>query len=373
MANRFILNETAYFGAGCRAALKDEVAKRGFKRALVVSDEPLVKLGIAEKVTAQLGSIPFTLFKDVKPNPTVQNVLDGVSAYKAAGADFIIAVGGGSVIDAAKAIGIIIANPNYADVVSLNGLAPTKNKSVPLIALPTTAGTAAEVTVNYVITNENKHVKMVCVDPNTIPVLSIVDAELMMSMPAPLIAATGMDALTHAIEGYITKAAWTLSDMFELKAIELIANNLREAVTGKSVKAMENLALAQYVAGMGFSNVGLGAVHSMAHPLGGQFDIAHGVANALLLPTVMEFNMQSCEEKYKNIAACFGVKTPKQAVEAVKKLAADIKIPGSLKQLGVPEAALPALAKDAFADICTGGNPRAITQEDMLELYKKVY
>jgi lactaldehyde reductase len=371
--SRFILNETAYFGAGCRSVLAEEVAKRGFKKTLVVADAVLIKVGVVDKVINALNGAPYEIFSSVKANPTVQNVKDGVAAFKAAGADSIIAVGGGSVIDAAKAVGIIIANPEYADVVSLNGVAPTKNKSIPLIAMPTTAGTAAEVTINYVITDEARQFKMVCVDPNAIPVLAVVDAELMMSMPSALTAATGMDALTHAIEGYITRGAWTLSDMFELQAIKLIADNLREACKGKCIKAMENLALGQYIAGMGFSNVGLGAVHSMAHPLGGRFDVAHGVANALLLPTIMEFNMPACEEKYVQIASCFGAKTAKDAVLAVKQLAIDVGIPQKLSGLGIPADALESLAKDAFADICTGGNPRDITENDMLNLYKQVY
>ena len=382
MANRFILNETSYFGAGSRAVLADEIAKRGFKKAFVVADKDLIKFGVAKMVTDVLGDFPYDVFAEFKANPTVKNVKDGVEAFKASCADFIIAIGGGSAIDTSKGIATIIANPEYADVVSLEGVAPTKNKCVPIIALPTTAGTAAEVTINYVITDEESGRKMVCVDPNDIPVLAIIDAELMASMPKGLTAATGMDALTHAIEGYITKGAWELSDMFEIKAIELIAKNLRTATfDGKNMVARENMALAQYVAGMAFSNVGLGCVHSMAHPLGARFDIAHGVANALLLPIVMEFNMPACEAKYVEIAKAMGVDVTGMsvaegavaAVEAVKKLSLDLGIPQTLREINIPENALELLAKDAFADVCTGGNPREITEKDILDLYKKVY
>ena len=382
MANRFILNETSYFGAGSRAVLCDEIARRGYQKAFIVADKDLVSLGIAKLVTDILGDFPYEIFDGFKANPTVTNVKEGVLAYMAAGADFIIALGGGSAIDTAKAIGIIINNPEFSDVVSLEGVAPTKNKCVDIIALPTTAGTAAEVTINYVITDEESGRKMVCVDANDIPVLSIVDAELMASMPKGLTAATGMDALTHAIEGYITKGAWHLSNILEINAIKIISDNLRTATfDGSNMEAREQMALGQYVAGMAFSNVGLGCVHSMAHPLGARFDIAHGVANALLLPTVMEFNMPSSIVKYGRIAKAMGVdiegmteeEAAKAAVDAVKQLSLDLGIPQTLREIGIPEEALPQLAKDAFNDVCTGGNPQPITEEDILELYKKVF
>ena len=382
MANRFILNETSYFGAGSRETLATEIARRGYTKAFIVGDKDLVEFGVVAKVTDTLGDFPYELFSDFKANPTVTNVKAGVEAYKASGADFIIAIGGGSAIDTAKAIGIIINNPEFADVVSLEGVAPTKNKCVDIIALPTTAGTAVEVTINYVITDEESGRKMVCVDANDIPVLAIVDAELMASMPKGLTAATGMDALTHAIEGYITKGAWELSNILEINAIKIIADNLRTATfEGSNMKAREQMALGQYVAGMAFSNVGLGCVHSMAHPLGARFDIAHGVANALLLPTVMEFNMPACEIKYGRIAKAMGVDTTSMtqaeaaqaAVDAVKQLSLDLGIPQTLREIGIPEDALAQLANDAFNDVCTGGNPREITEADILELYKKVY
>ena len=382
MANRFILNETSYFGAGSREVLATEIAKRGYSKAFIVADKDLIGFGIVAKVTDVLGSFPYEVFSEFKANPTVNNVKGGVEAYANAGADFIIAIGGGSAIDTAKAIAIISNNPEFADVVSLEGVADTKKKCVDIIALPTTAGTAAEVTINYVITDEESGRKMVCVDPNDIPVLSIVDAELMATMPAGLTAATGMDALTHAIEGYITKGAWELSNILEINAIKIIADNLRTATyEGSNMKAREQMALGQYVAGMAFSNVGLGCVHSMAHPLGARFDIAHGVANALLLPTVMEFNMPSSIVKYGRIAKAMGVDTTgmsaeeaaQAAVDAVKQLSIDLKIPQTLREIGIPEEALEQLAKDAFGDVCTGGNPREITEADILELYKKVY
>lgn len=382
MANRFILNETSYFGAGSREVLAGEIAKRGYNKAFIVADKDLIDFGIVAKVTDALAEFPFEIFSEFKANPTVNNVKGGVEAYKASGADFIIAVGGGSAIDTAKAIAIIINNPEFSDVVSLEGVADTKKRCVDIIALPTTAGTAAEVTINYVITDEESGRKMVCVDPNDIPVLSIIDAELMATMPASLTAATGMDALTHAIEGYITKGAWELSNILEINAIKIIADNLRTATyEGSNMKAREQMALGQYVAGMAFSNVGLGCVHSMAHPLGARFDIPHGVANALLLPTVMEFNMPSSIVKYGRIARAMGVDTngmskeeaAKAAVEAVKQLSIDLKIPQTLREIGIPEEALPQLANDAFNDVCTGGNPREITEADILELYKKVF
>ena len=382
MANRFILNETSYFGAGARKELGGEIRRRGFKKAFVVVDKDLVKFGVAEMVTAELNGVSYETFTDFKANPTVKNVKDGVEAFNLSGADFIIAIGGGSSIDTAKGIAIVANNPEFADVVSLEGTAATASKCVPIIALPTTAGTAAEVTINYVIIDEETGRKMVCVDPNDIPVLAIIDAELMATMPKGLTAATGMDALTHAIEGYITKGAWELSDMFELKAIELIAKHLPAATAnGKDMTAREGMALAQYVAGMAFSNVGLGCVHSMAHPLGARFDIAHGVANALLLPVVMKFNLPAAKGKYAEIAKAMGVdvsamgadEAAAAAVKAVNDLSVSLGIPQTLREIGIPEAALPQLAKDAFADVCTGGNPREITEADILELYKIAY
>lgn len=382
MANRFILNETSYFGAGSREVLYSEITKRGFKKAFIVADKDLISFGIVKLVTDTLKDFPYEIFSAFKANPTVNNVKDGVKEFSKSGADVVIAVGGGSAIDTSKAIAIIANNPSFSDVVSLEGVADTKSKCVPIIALPTTAGTAAEVTINYVITDEESGRKMVCVDPNDIPVLSIVDAELMATMPKGLTAATGMDALTHAIEGYITKGAWELSDMFEIKAIEIIAKALPIATyEGKNMKAREDMALAQYVAGMAFSNVGLGCVHSMAHPLGARYDIAHGVANALLLPTVMEFNMPAAKEKYCEIAKAMGVditgmsvdEGAMAAVNAVKELSIKLGIPQTLREIGIPESALPMLANDAINDVCTGGNPREITEADILELYKKVY
>ncbi len=381
MANRFILNETSYFGCGARKELKNEIKSRGFKKAFIVADKDLIKFNIVDMVTSEL-EIPYEIFSDFKANPTVKNVKAGIAAFKASKADFIIAIGGGSSIDTSKGVAIVANNPEFADIVSLEGVANTKNKCVPIVALPTTAGTAAEVTINYVITDEDTGRKMVCVDPNDIPVLSIIDAELMATMPKGLTAATGMDALTHAIEGYITKGAWELSDMFEIKAIELIAKNLRNATAnGKDMVARENMALAQYVAGMAFSNVGLGCVHSMAHPLGARFDIPHGVANALLLPIVMEYNMPAAEAKYCEIAKAMGVditgmsvkEGAKAAVDAVKQLSLDLNIPQTLRDINIPKEALVQLSKDAFADVCTGGNPREITEADILELYKIAY
>lgn len=380
---RYILNETSYFGIGAREELANEINSKGFKKALLISDKVLESAGVLKKVKDVLdkAKIPYDVFLDIKQNPTIKNCKDGLKAFNESGADFLIAVGGGSVMDTAKAIGIVKNNPDFSDVKSLEGVASTKNKSVPIIALPTTCGTAAEVTINYVIIDEEKSKKMVCVDPKDIPIVAIVDAELMESMPSSLIASTGMDALTHAVEGYITKGAHVISDMFEVKAIELIAKHLRGAVTDKNIKDMEGMSIAQYVAGMGFSNVGLGIVHSMAHPLGAIFDIPHGVANAILLPIVMEFNMPVCIDKYANIAKAMGEKVhhmdkneaAKLAVEAVKKLSKDVHIPENLRALNIKEEDLPRLAKDALADICTGGNPRDVTLDDILSLYKKAY
>lgn len=381
---RVILNEMSYFGAGSRSVLADEIKRRGYKKVFIVTDNDLVKFGVAGEVTAVLerAAIPFVVFSDVKQNPTVKQVRLGGEEFAVSGADVIIAIGGGSPIDTAKAIGIIATNPQFADVVSLEGVASTKNKSIPIIALPTTAGTAAEVTINYVITDEENVKKMVCVDPNDIPVLSIVDAELMVTMPKGLTAATGMDALTHAIEGYITKGAWEMSDMFELKAIEMIAKYLPVAVENPSnIEAREGMALAQYIAGMGFSNVGLGLVHGMAHPLGAYYDIPHGVANALLLPIIMKYNAISCIDKYGEIANAMGVNTvglskteaAHAAVDAVKALAIKVGIPERLRDLNVKEDDLDKLAHFAFNDICTPGNPRDVTQKDVFELYLEAF
>nr|WP_310783775.1 lactaldehyde reductase [uncultured Alistipes sp.] len=384
MAYRMILNETSYFGAGSRKVIAEEVAKRGYKKALVVTDKDLVKFGVAAQVTDVLkaAGIPFEMFDEVKPNPTVKNVKNGIAAFKAAGADFIVAIGGGSSMDTSKAVGIIINNPEFADVTSLEGVANTKKKSVPVIALPTTAGTAAEVTINYVITDEENVKKMVCVDPNDIPTLAIIDPELMLSMPRGLTAATGMDALTHAIEGLITLGAWEMSDMFEIKAIEMIAKWLPKAVENPSdIEARDGMATAQYIAGMAFSNVGLGLVHGMAHPLGAYYDIPHGVANALLLPFVMEYNKEAAKAKYRTIAEAMGVDTSamdddqaaQAAVDAVKALAIKVRIPQHLSELGVPESGLPTLAQAAFNDVCTPGNPRKAVVEEILEVYKKAF
>lgn len=384
MTHRFILNEVSYFGPGCRAELPKEVQRLGLHKAFVCTDKDLIKFGVAQKVldVLEAASIPYEVFSDIKQNPTVTNVRHGVEAYAASGADFILAIGGGSSIDTAKAVGIITNNPEFADVVSLEGVAPTRRKSVPVIALPTTAGTAAEVTINYVITDEENQKKMVCVDPNDIPAIAMVDAELMYTLPRSLTAATGLDALTHAIEGLITKGAWEMSDMFELKAIEMIARHLETAVNEPSnAEARNGMAVAQYVAGMAFSNVGLGAVHGMAHPLGAIFDIPHGVANALLLPVVMEFNAPAALDKYVLIAKAMNAyddlmspeEAAKAAVEAVRQLSIRVGIPQHLSELGIKEEDLPRLAKAAAADVCTPGNPREVGENDLLELYKKAY
>ena len=384
MAYRMILNETSYFGAGSRKVIAEEVAKRGYKKALIVTDKDLIKFGVADQVIAVLkdANIPYEIFDEVKPNPTVKNVKAGIAAFQAAGADFMIAIGGGSSMDTSKAIGIIINNPEFSDVVSLEGVANTKKKSVPVIALPTTAGTAAEVTINYVITDEENVKKMVCVDPNDIPTLAIIDPELMLSMPRGLTASTGMDALTHAIEGLITLGAWEMSDMFETKAIEMIAKWLPKAVENPSdIEARDGMATAQYIAGMAFSNVGLGLVHGMAHPLGAYYDIPHGVANALLLPFVMEYNKEAAKAKYRTIAEAMGVDTSSMsddeaadvAVKAVKDLAIRVRIPQHLSEIGVPESGLPTLAQAAFNDVCTPGNPRQTNVEEILAIYKKAF
>ena len=382
MANRMILNETSYFGAGAISEIVTEVNKRGFKKALIVTDPDLVKFNVTANVTKLLdgAGFPYEVFSDVKANPTVKVVKAGIEAFKAAGADCLIAVGGGSSMDTAKAIGIIIANPEYSDVTSLEGVADTKNPCVPLIAVPTTAGTAAEVTINYVITDEDNKRKFVCVDPHDIPIVAVVDSQMMSSMPKGLTAATGMDALTHAIEGYTTLAAWELTDMMHLKAIEIIARSLRKAVANDP-EGREDMALGQYVAGMGFSNVGLGVVHGMAHPLGAFYDTPHGIANAVLLPYVMEYNAPCTGEKFKHIAEAMGVDTagmsPEEyraaAVGAVRQLSKDIGIPEKLHEIGVKEEDLQALSESAFADVCTGGNPRPCTVESILEIYKTAF
>lgn len=379
--NRFILNETSYHGKGALAAIPDEAKGRGFKKALVCSDPDLIKFGVSAKVTDILDKegLSYAMFSQIKPNPTIKDVQAGVAAFKESGADYIIAIGGGSSIDTAKAVGIIINNPEFADVRSLEGVAPTKKASVPIIAVPTTAGTAAEVTINYVITDTEKNRKMVCVDPHDIPIIAVVDPDMMSTMPKSLTAATGMDALTHAIEGYITKGAWTLSDMFHLKAIEIISNSLRGAVNNEP-EGREGMALGQYVAGMGFSNVGLGIVHSMAHPLGALYDTPHGIANAIILPTVMEYNAPETGEKYRDIAKAMGVKGTedmsqeeyrKAAVDAVKQLSKDVGIPDNLKDIVKPED-IPFLAQSAFDDACRPGNPRDTSVEEITELYKKL-
>ena len=381
MANRFILNETSYHGAGAINSIPDEVKGRGFKKAFVCSDPDLIKFGVTKKVTDVLDNagLAYEIYSNIKANPTVENVQTGVDAFKKSGADYIIAIGGGSSMDTSKAIGIIITNPEFADVVSLEGVAPTKNPCVPIIAVPTTAGTAAEVTINYVITDVEKNRKFVCVDPHDIPVVAVVDPEMMSTMPKGLTAATGMDALTHAIEGYITKGAWELSDMFHLKAIEIIARSLRGAVAN-TPEGREDMALGQYVAGMGFSNVGLGIVHSMAHPLGAFYDTPHGVANAIILPTVMEYNAPFTGEKYREIARAMGVKGVddmsqeeyrKAAIDAVKQLSADVGIPADLKEI-VKEEDIPFLAESAYADACRPGNPRDTSVEEITALYKSL-
>ena len=381
MPNRFILNETSYHGKGAIANVVTEAKARGFKKAFVCSDPDLIRFGVTAKVTSLLdeASFPYEIYSEIKPNPTIQNVLDGVEAFKKSGADSIIAIGGGSSMDTAKAIGIIIANPEFADVRSLEGVAPTKHPCVPTIAIPTTAGTAAEVTINYVITDVEKNRKFVCVDPHDIPVVAIIDPDMMSSMPKGLTAATGMDALTHAIEGYITKGAWALSDMFHLEAIRLISKSLRGAVNN-TPEGREGMALGQYVAGMGFSNVGLGLVHSMAHPLGAVYDTPHGVANAILLPTVMAYNAEATGEKYREIARAMGVEGVdamtqeeyrKAAIDAARTLSIDVGIPTSLKEI-VKEEDLSFLADSAMADACRPGNPKEPTKEDIIALYRSL-
>ncbi|MBQ8203234.1 MAG: lactaldehyde reductase [Clostridia bacterium] len=379
--NKFVLNETSYHGAGAINAIPDEIKARGFKKAFVATDPDLIKFGIAAKVTDILdnAAIPYAIYSDIKANPTIENVQNGVAAYKASGADCIVAIGGGSAMDTAKAIGIIITNPEFADVRSLEGDAPTKNPCVPIIAVPTTAGTAAEVTINYVITDVERKRKFVCVDVHDIPVVAVVDPDMMASMPAALTAATGMDALTHAIEGYITKGAWELSDMFHLKAIEVISRSLRGAVKNEK-EGRDGMALGQYIAGMGFSNVGLGVDHSMAHTLSAYYDMPHGKACATLLPAVMAYNADSTGEKYREIARAMGVKGVdgmtqaeyrKAAVDAVRQLAEDVGIVTSLKGV-VKEEDVAQLSIDAFNDACRPGNPREVTVEDIEAIYRSL-
>ena len=383
MVNRFILNEVSYFGPGARKELPGVVQRLGFKKALVVTDKGLMKFGVAKMVLDVLdeAAIPYAIYDDVKPNPTVTNVKNGVEACKQAGADFIVAIGGGSSMDTAKGIGIVCNNPEFADVVSLEGVADTKKKTVPIIALPTTAGTAAETTINYVIIDETKQKKMVCVDPNDIPCVAIIDAELMYSLPKSLTAATGMDAMTHAIEGLITKGAWELSDMFEIKAIEMIHRYLPLAVNEPTNPGgRDGMAVAQYVAGMAFSNVGLGVDHGMAHPLSALHDVPHGVACAMLLPTVMRFNAPAALPKYVDIAKAVGVykegMTQEEAADAacteIENLSKLVGIPAHLSELGITEKDIDALADQAIEDVCTPGNPRPVTREDIVALYKKI-
>ncbi len=381
--NRIVLNETSYFGRGSREVLTKEIKQRGFANILVVTDKALLEVGVTDKVISELkkDNIKYNIFSDLKPNPTVENVKNGVEFCKTNGSDCIVAVGGGSAIDTAKAIAIIIANPEFSDVKSLDGVANTKNKSLPIIAIPTTSGTAAEVTINYVITDEENVKKMVCVDPHDIPLVAIIDSELMESMPKLLAAATGMDALTHAIEGYITKAAWAMTDMFHIKAIKIIFDNLEKAVDEKDKVAIENMALAQYIAGQGFSNVGLGIVHSMAHQLGAVYDTPHGLANALLLPYVMEYNGDVCYERFINILEELGIDTNNMSkseiinnfVKRISDLSKSLGIPQRLREVNVVENDIPMLSKKAFDDICTGGNPRETSVEDIIEIYKKAY
>lgn len=382
-AKRFMLNETSYHGYGAKDEVITEAKARGFKKALIVTDADLVKFGVVKKITDLLdkNNMAYAIYDKVKANPSVTVVKEGVEAFKKAEADYMIAIGGGSPQDTAKGIGIIINNPEFADVVSLEGVAPTKHKSVPVIAIATTAGTAAETTINYVITDEEKRRKFVCVDPHDIPVVAIVDPEMMSSMPKGLTAATGMDALTHAIEGYTTLASWELADTLNLKAIEIISRSLRKAVENDP-KGREDMALGQYMTGMAFSNVGLGVVHGMAHPLSAFYNTPHGVANAVLLPYVMEFNAPYTGEKFREIARAMGVKGVdempqeeyrKAAIDAVKQLKKDVNIPKTLKDINVKEEDLEALSEAAMADVCTGGNPRPCCKELVLEVYKKAF
>ena len=381
--NRIILNETSYFGYNSRSLLKDEIIKRGYKKALLVTDQGLVKTDIPSKVIEVLkqANLEYAVYDGVKPNPTVDNVKSGLQICIENNCDYIIAVGGGSTIDTAKAISIIMTNKEHMDVVSLDGVVETKEKGLPLIALPTTSGTAAEVTINYVITDPVRVKKMVCVDPHDIPIISIIDSELMAGMPKSVAASTGMDALTHAMEGYITKGAWEMTDMFHLEAMKLIYKNLAKATNEKDKTAIENMALAQYIAGMGFSNVGLGIVHSMAHSLGALYDTPHGVANALLLPHVLKYNGKVCKERFKKMAEAFSLdvngltdeEIVDKVVEAVDKLAREVEIPKTLREVNVKEEDIPWLAEQAYNDVCTGGNPRQTSIEEIIEIYKEAY
>jgi len=382
MVNRIVLNETSYFGAGAIQSIVNEVTVRGYQKALVVTDKDLIKFGVSTKVMKVLddNKLVYEVYNKIKPNPTIQNVQDGVKAFAESGADYMIAIGGGSSMDTAKAIGIITNNPEFSDVRGLEGAVTTKNKCVPILAVPTTAGTAAEVTINYVITDVEKNRKFVCVDPHDIPIIAFIDPEMMSSMPKGLTAATGMDALTHAIEGYTTKAAWELTDMFHLKAIEIISRSLRKAVQNDP-EGREGMAVGQYIAGMGFSNVGLGIVHGMAHPLGAVYDTPHGVANAIILPTVMEYNAPATGEKFREIARAMGVQGVdsmtqeeyrKAAIDAVKQLAADVKIPKKLTDVGVKPEDLQFLSESALADACTGGNPRDTSVAEIKKLYESM-
>lgn len=380
MINRIILNETSYFGYGSRSVLKDEIKKRGYKKALIVTQENILK-NVTDKVLEVLDGFDYELFMEIKPNPTIKNVKDGVSRCKEINADYIIAIGGGSVIDTAKAIGIIMTNPEFDNVVSLDGTAETKNKSLPIIAIPTTAGTAAEVTINYVITDEERVKKMVCVDPHDIPVLSIIDQELMMEMPKMVAASTGMDALTHAIEGFTTKAAWEMTDMFHLEAIKLIFNCIEKAVNEKDKKAIENVGLGQYIAGMGFSNVGLGLVHAMAHPLGALYDTPHGIANAVILPYVIEYNSNVCYDKLKEIAKAMNLEVDNLSdeevassiVNSIKEMNKKLGIPSNLKELNASLKDMDWLANAAYNDICLGGNSKEASVEDIKKIYERIY
>lgn len=380
--NRMILNETSYFGKGAIENIAPEFKNRGFKKAVVVTDKDLIKFAVATKVTELLdkAGIDYETYDGIVPNPTIQNVKDGVAFIKDSGADCIIAIGGGSPIDTAKAIGIILTNPEFSDVISLEGVAETKNPSLPILAVPTTSGTAAEVTINYVITDEENHRKFVCVDPHDIPIVAFVDSDMMMGMPKGLAAATGMDAMTHAIEGFITKGAWEMSDMLHIKAIEIIGRSLRDSVNGKQ-QAREEMALGQYIAGMGFSNVGLGLVHGMAHPLSAWYNIPHGVACASLLPTIMKYNKEFTGEKYREIAEVLNITNADSmslsevrdaACEAIDQLSKDVGIPATISELGVKAEDLPSIAEDAFRDVCTPGNPRDTSVQEIIELYKSL-
>lgn len=377
-----VLNENSYFGKGAIKEVAIEAKKRGFKKALVVTDKGLLKFKIATKVIAILdeADLDYEIYDGIVPNPTIDDVKSGVKACKDANADYIIAVGGGSPIDTAKAIGIISTNPEFSDVISLEGVADTKNKSLPILAIPTTSGTAAEVTINYVITDESNHRKFVCSDPNAIPIVAFVDSDMMMGMPKGLCASTGMDALTHAIEGYITKGAWELTDMLHIKAIEIISHSLRDSVSGKQ-KSREEMALGQYIAGMGFSNVGLGLVHGMAHPLSAWYKIPHGVACATLLPLIMDYNKEFTDEKYRNIAVNMSIEGAEDmslsevrdtTVQAVKQLGIDVGIPQSLSELGIKKEDIQQIAEDAFRDVCTSGNPRDTSVKEIIQLYNAI-